>query len=62
MQIRHAGATRRTFIVVEIKEGKLQVWVYQKGLEQGDSMGTGTTSDADWACLGDEKTVHFFVK
>ena len=23
-------------------------------------MGTGTTSDADWACQGDEKNVHFF--
>ena len=23
-------------------------------------MGTGTTSDADWACRGDEKNVHFF--
>jgi hypothetical protein len=28
--------------------------------EQGDSIGTGTTSDADWACHGDEKNVHFF--
>ena len=27
--------------------------------EQGDSIGTGTTSDADSACKGDEKTVHF---
>ena len=42
------------------EEGKLQVWVYQKGIEQGDSMGTGTTSDADWACRGDEKNVLFF--
>ena len=23
-------------------------------------MGTGTTSDADWACQGDGKNVHFF--
>ena len=23
-------------------------------------MGTGTTSDADWACQGDETNVHFF--
>ena len=28
--------------------------------EQGDSIGRGTTSDADWACHGDEKNVHFF--
>ena len=23
-------------------------------------MGTGTTSDADWACRGNAKNVHFF--
>ena len=32
----------------------------QRCFEQGDSMGTGTISDADWACQGDEKNVHFF--
>ena len=32
----------------------------QRCFEQRDSMGTGTTSDADWACQGDEKNVHFF--
>ena len=25
-----------------------------------DSIGTGTTSDADWACQGYEKNVQFF--
>ncbi len=60
MQIGHAGAARRTFIFFHIEEGELQVWVYQKSFEQGDSIGTGTTSDADWACHGDEKNVHFF--
>ena len=60
MQVRHAGATRRTFFFfLQIEEGNLQVWVYKKGLEQGESMGQGTTSDADWACQGDEKNVHF---
>jgi len=59
MQVRHAGATRRTVVFFQIEEGKLQVWVYKKGLEQGESMGQGTTSDADWACRGDEKNVHF---
>ena len=58
MQIRHAGAMRN--FCFQIKEGKLQVWVYQKGLEQADSIGTGTASDADWACRGDAKNVHFF--
>ena len=60
MQIEHAGATRRTFIWFQIEEAELQVWVYQKSFEQGDSIGTGTTPDADWACRGDEKNVHFF--
>ena len=59
MQVRHAGATRRTVVFFQIEEGKLQVWVYKKGLEQGESMGQGTTSDADWACRGDEKNVRF---
>ena len=27
----------------------------QRCFEQGDSIGTGTTSDADWACQGDAK-------
>ena len=34
--------------------------VYKKSFEQWDSMGTGTASDADWACQGDEENVHFF--
>ena len=59
MQIGQAGATRRTFIF-QIEERERQIWVYQKSFEQGDSIGTGTTSDADWACHGDEKNVHFF--
>ena len=60
MQIGHATATRRTFTFLKIERGELQVWVYKKSFEQGDSMGTGTTSDADWACRGDEKNVHYF--
>ena len=59
MQIGYAGATKRTLIFFQIEEGEPQVLVYQKSFEQGDSMGTGTTSDADWACRGDEKNVHF---
>ena len=42
------------------RERELQVWVYQKSFEQGDCMGTDTTSDADWECRGDGKNVHFF--
>ena len=60
MQIGHAGATRRTIILFQIEVGELQVWVYKRSFEQGDSMGTGTTSDADWACRGDAKNFHFF--
>ena len=44
----------------EIEMGEPQVWVYQKSFEQEDSIGTGTTSDADWSCRADEKNVHFF--
>jgi hypothetical protein len=50
----------RSFFQIEV--GELHVWVYKKSFEQGDSMGTGTTSDADWACHGDEKNVHFFIE
>ena len=44
----------------QIEERERQIWVYQKSFEEGDSIGTRTTSDADWACHDDEKNVHCF--
>ena len=32
-----------------------------RGFEEGDSIGAGTTSDADWACQGEAKNVQFCV-
>ena len=45
--------------VFPIVEGSRLGYI-QRGFEQRDFIGTGTTSDADWACQGDEKNVHFF--
>ena len=41
------------------RRGKATSLGIQERLEQGESMGQGTTSDADWACRGDGKNVHF---
>ena len=60
MQIGHARATRRTFIFSDSKGVSYRLGYIQRGLERRDSIGTGTTSDADWACHGDEKDVYFF--
>ena len=54
------GRREERSLFFQIEEGGLQVWVYKIFFEQGDSMGTGTTSDADWACRGNAKNVHFF--
>ena len=51
----------RIMILIQFHSHSLRWLVYiQRVFEQGDSMGTGTTSDADWACQGDEKNVLFF--
>ena len=52
MQIGHARATRNTFIFVKIIAFRLGY--IQRSFEQGESIGTDTTSDADLACQGDE--------
>ena len=45
------GGFVRIVILIQFHSHSLRWLVYiQRGLEEGGSMGTGTTSGADWAC------------
>ena len=55
MQIGHARATSERSFVFHIIDGNYKLGYIQRSFKQGASMGTGTTSDADWACQGNER-------